>query len=145
MSKPSWGESDTSVRSAALSARARQLTPQAGEREKLRLRPKGVTPSRRRLRSTVPPAVAVVVLSLCAGVAFAGGGGGVRPPNSPKVSDVVCVSTCGGIHKATVNSKVDLSGRHLEHVTRVLFNATGGGRIEAPPVRAASRAVRRCR
>jgi murein DD-endopeptidase MepM/ murein hydrolase activator NlpD len=93
------------------------------------------------LRSTATAAVAVVALSLGAGIAFASGGG-VRPPNSPKVSDVVCVSTCGGMHKATVNSKVELSGRHLEHVTRVLFTAAGGGRVEAAPVRAARRSVR---
>jgi murein DD-endopeptidase MepM/ murein hydrolase activator NlpD len=74
-------------------------------------------------------------------VAFAGGGG-VGPPNPPRVSDVVCLSTCGGIRKATVDSKVELSGRHLRHVSAVLFNAEGGGRIEADPVAVDSRFVK---
>src|SRR5204863_7052261 len=139
---PSRGESDEQiVRSAALSSRARQLTPQAGERERLRLRPKGMAPARRGWQSAAPAAVVVMSLSLCAGVAFAGGGG-ITPPSPPKVNDVVCISTCGGIHKATADSKVQVSGRHLRHVTRVLFNADGGGRIAARPIAVARRAVK---
>jgi hypothetical protein len=77
-----------------------------------------MTPARRGWHPAVPVAVAVASLSICAGVAFAGGGG-VTPPDPPKVTDVVCISTCGGIHKATAGSKVQLSGRHLKHVTQV--------------------------
>jgi murein DD-endopeptidase MepM/ murein hydrolase activator NlpD len=74
-------------------------------------------------------------------VAFAGGGG-VTPPDPPKVTDVVCVSTCGGVHKATADSKVEVSGRRLRHVSKVLFNAEGGGRIAAHPIAVARRSVK---
>jgi murein DD-endopeptidase MepM/ murein hydrolase activator NlpD len=100
-----------------------------------------MAPARRGRQSAIPAAVAVGVLSLGAGVAFAGGGG-VGPPHPPRVSDVVCVSTCGGIHKATAGSKVELSGRHLRYVAAVLFNVEGGGRVEADPVAVASRFVK---
>ena len=53
--------------------------------------------------------------------AFAGGRRRRRRPSRPRLSDVVCISTCGGVHKATAGSKVQLSGRHLRHVTQVLF------------------------
>ncbi len=100
-----------------------------------------MAPARRGWRPAVPAAVVVASLSVCAGVAFAGGGG-VTPPEPPKVTDVVCISKCGGIHKATAGSKVQLSGRHLGHVSEVLFNAEGGGRIEADPIAVASRSVK---
>jgi murein DD-endopeptidase MepM/ murein hydrolase activator NlpD len=79
-------------------------------------------------------------LSVCAGWAFAAGGG-VNPPGSPEVSDVVCVSQCGGVHKATAGSRVQVSGRHLRKVSKVLFNAEGGGRIEVHPSSTAKRLV----
>src|SRR6266511_5182443 len=111
-----WGESDGCVRSAALSARARQLTPQAGERGNARLRLSGTVPARRRWRlTTMPVAVTVASLSVCAGGASAGGGG-VTPPDPPQLKDVICISTCGGLRKATTKSKVQLSGRHLSEV-----------------------------
>jgi Peptidase family M23 len=100
-----------------------------------------MAPARRGWQPAAAAAVVVASLSLCAGVAFAGGGG-VTPPDAPKVTDVVCISTCGGIHKATTNSKVQFSGRHLRHVTQVLFNAAGGGRIAADPTSVASRSVK---
>ena len=100
-----------------------------------------MAPARRGWQPAVPAAVVVASLSVCAGVAFAGGGG-VTPPDPPKVTDVVCISTCGGIHKATTGSKVQLSGRHLKHVTQVRFNADGGGRIAADPIAVASRSVK---
>ena len=79
-------------------------------------------------------------LSVGAGWAFAAGGG-VTPPEPPKVSDVVCVSKCGGVRKATASSKVQVSGRHLGHVSEVLFNAAVGGRIAVQPVTTAGRLV----
>jgi murein DD-endopeptidase MepM/ murein hydrolase activator NlpD len=99
-----------------------------------------MAPARRGWRPAIPAAVVGASLSVCAGWAFAAGGG-VAPPSSPKVSDVVCISRCGGVHKATAGSKVQVSGRHLRQVSKVLFNAQGGGRIEADPVRAAKRLV----
>ncbi len=79
-------------------------------------------------------------LSVCAGWAFAAGGG-ITPPEPPEVTDVVCISKCAGMHKATTGSKVQVSGRHLGHVSEVLFNAEGGGRIAAEPVAATNRLV----
>jgi murein DD-endopeptidase MepM/ murein hydrolase activator NlpD len=100
-----------------------------------------MTPLRRGWHPAVPVAVAVASLSICAGVAFAGGGG-VTPPDPPKVTNVVCISTCGGIHKATTGSKVQLSGRHLKHVREVRFKADGGGRVAADPIAVSSRSVK---
>ena len=79
-------------------------------------------------------------MSVCAGWAFAAGGG-VNPPEAPKVSDIVCISKCGGVHKATVDSKVQVSGRHLRHVSEVLFSAQGGGKTATEPVAVSSRSV----
>jgi murein DD-endopeptidase MepM/ murein hydrolase activator NlpD len=73
-------------------------------------------------------------------LAFAAGGG-VNPPDPPKISDVVCISKCGGIHKATVGSKVQVNGLHLRDVSKVLFNAEGGSRITTQPITATGRLV----
>jgi len=99
-----------------------------------------MAPARRGWSPAIPAAVVVASLSVCAGVAFAEGGG-VTPPTAPKVTDVVCISTCGGIHKATTGSKVQLSGRHLGHVTQAMFNSDSG-RIAADPIAVASRSVK---
>jgi murein DD-endopeptidase MepM/ murein hydrolase activator NlpD len=74
------------------------------------------------------------------GLAFAAGGG-VTPPSPPKVKDVVCISKCGGIRKATTDSKVLVSGRHLRQISKVSFSAERGRRIEANPIGAAKRWV----
>ena len=79
-------------------------------------------------------------LSVCAGLAFAAGGG-ITPPDPPKVTDVVCISKCGGIRKATTDSKVQVSGRHLRQTSKVLFTANQGGRIAVDPVAVTSRLV----
>jgi len=92
------------------------------------------------LRTAIPVAVAVASLSASAGVAFAGGGG-VTAPDPPEVTDVVCVATCAGVHKATTDSKVAVDGRHLGNVTKVLFNAEVGDRIPVEPLSVASRSV----
>jgi len=65
----------------------------------------------------------------------------VTPPSPPQAGDVVCVSTCGGVHKATVDSKVQISGHHLKHVARVQFRARQGGRIAVRPTAATTRVV----
>jgi len=77
---------------------------------------------------------------VCAGLAF-GAGGAITPPDPPKVTGVVCISKCGGIHKATTDSKVQLSGRHLRQVSKVMFSAEQGARIEADPSVSTSRRV----
>jgi murein DD-endopeptidase MepM/ murein hydrolase activator NlpD len=91
-------------------------------------------------RPAIPAAVVGASLSVCAGLAF-GAGGGVTPPDPPQVRDVVCISKCGGTHKATTDSKVQVRGRHLRQISKVLFSAEQGGRIEADPVSVASRLV----
>ncbi len=87
-------------------------------------------------------AAAVAVASLSVGVAGAlGQGGGVTAPSPPEAGDVVCIATCGGVHKATANSKVQISGHHLKHVSKVQFKAHGGGRIGVRPGSTSSRTV----
>ncbi len=99
-----------------------------------------MAPARRGWRPAIPMAVAGVSLSLFAGLAF-GAGGGITPPETPKVSDVVCISRCAGVRKATTGSKVQVSGRHLGAISQVLFNAEQGGRIAVDPVAVTSRLV----
>ncbi len=85
---------------------------------------------------------AAVAASLAIGVAAAPGeGGGVTPPSPPEAVDVVCIATCGGVHEATANSKVQISGHHLGHISKVRFRARGGGRVTARPASATSRTV----
>jgi murein DD-endopeptidase MepM/ murein hydrolase activator NlpD len=84
----------------------------------------------------------VAVASLCVGVAGAlAQGGGVTPPSPPDAGDVVCIATCGGVHKATAHSKVQISGRHLKHVSKVQFKARNGGRVGVRPASATSHTV----
>lgn len=99
-----------------------------------------MAPARRGWRPAIPAAVVGASLSVCAGLAFAAGGG-VNPPEPPRVSDVVCISKCGGVHKATVDSKVRVSGRHLRNVSEVLFTAQGGGKTTTEPVAVSGRSV----
>ena len=87
-------------------------------------------------------ATAVAVASLAVGVAAAlAEGGGITPPSSPEAGDVVCIATCGGVRKATTNSKVQISGHHLKHVSKVLFSARNGGRVAVRPASATTRTV----
>src|SRR4051812_11969854 len=79
-------------------------------------------------------------LSLGAGLASAAGGG-IAPGSPPELTDAVCVDTCGGMHKATTDSTVQLSGRHLSDVRRVIFKAKDGGRLKVRPSSAERRSV----
>jgi murein DD-endopeptidase MepM/ murein hydrolase activator NlpD len=99
-----------------------------------------MAPARRGWRPAIPAAVAGASLSVCAGLAF-GAGGAITPPQPPRVTDVVCISKCGGVRKATTASRVKLSGRHLRQISKVSFSAKRGGRIEANPIAGGSRAV----
>ena len=99
-----------------------------------------MAPARRGWRPAIPAVVVGASLSVCAGLAFAAGGG-ITPPDPPKVTDVVCISRCGGVHKATTDSKVQVSGRHLRQVSKVLFTADQGGRIAVDPVAVTSHLV----
>ena len=66
-----------------------------------------------------PAAIAVACLSVGAGMAAAAGGG-ITPTSPPELSDAVCIETCGGMHEATTDSKMQLTGRHLSSVNEVL-------------------------
>jgi murein DD-endopeptidase MepM/ murein hydrolase activator NlpD len=69
---------------------------------------------------------------VCAGIASADGGG-ISPGDPPELSDAVCIETCGGMHKATTDSKVQLTGKHLDGVDKVLFKAKDGGKLKVKP------------
>jgi murein DD-endopeptidase MepM/ murein hydrolase activator NlpD len=84
---------------------------------------------------------AIAALSLSAGAAFAGGGG-VRVPDPPRLDDVTCMETCGGLRKATEGSKVQATGRHLGHVTKVMFDGAGGVQIAVQPLSVARSSVK---
>ena len=49
---------------------------------------------------------------------------------------MVCISTCGGVHKATTDSKVQISGHHLKQVSKVSSAPARRGRIAVRPVSA---------
>ena len=92
------------------------------------------TPHGRRSRKPIPIATAVVAMGIVAGAgaASASDGGGVGTPDAPKLSDVVCVQSCGGLRVAAAGSRVELSGRSLDEVTEVRF-AGGGDRVAVAP------------
>src|SRR5213080_4572225 len=72
-------------RSAALSARARQLTPQARERGIFPLGASRRFRGKQGIRIAVPVAVGVASLSVGSGAALAGSGGGVGVPQPPSL------------------------------------------------------------
>jgi murein DD-endopeptidase MepM/ murein hydrolase activator NlpD len=106
------------------------------------LRARRSTPRRRGPGSAtaVPAAIALACLSVGAGIASAAGGG-ISPGQPPELSDAVCIETCGGMHKATTHSTVQLTGRHLSGVNKVLFKAKDGGKLKVKPSSAESRSV----
>ena len=106
------------------------------------MRARTSTPSRRGPGSAaaVPAAIALACLSVGAGIASAAGGG-ISPGQPPELSDAVCIETCGGMHKATTDSTVQLTGRHLSGVSKVLFEAKDGGKLEVKPSSAKRRSV----
>jgi murein DD-endopeptidase MepM/ murein hydrolase activator NlpD len=58
-------------------------------------------------------------------------GGGAAAPAAPRVNDAVCLNGCVGLRKATVGGLVQVSGRNLATVSKVMF-ATAEGRVAAP-------------
>ena len=85
--------------------------------------------------------IATAVACLSMGAAAWAGGGGVNPTDPPKLTDVNCLSTCAGIRKATVGSKVELVGSRLKDVSTVSFNGADG-RIDVEPTSASRRSVK---
>jgi murein DD-endopeptidase MepM/ murein hydrolase activator NlpD len=92
------------------------------------------SPSGRRSQKLTRAAVAVVVSgALAAGPAGASGSdGGVSTPADPTLTDVVCVQRCGGLRVAAAGSQVELSGRHLEGLSKVKFAGQKGKVAVAP-------------
>ena len=95
---------------------------------------------RGRTGTAAPAAVLVACLTFGAGIASAAGGG-IAPADPPELTDAVCVDTCGGMHEATTDSMVQLSGRHLSDVRRVLFKAKDGGSLRVRPTDTRRRSV----
>ncbi len=106
------------------------------------MRARTSTPRRRGSGSAavVPVAIVLACLSAGAGIASASGGG-ISPGEPPELSDAVCIETCGGVHKATTDSRVQLSGRHLSGVNKVLFKAKDGGKLRVEPSSVGKRSV----
>ncbi len=89
-------------------------------------------------------AVPVALLGLCGSVAIganATGGGGIGAPTPPAVTDVTCQERCAGLREAAAGSRIQVSGRSLDHVVEVQFNQRGGGRIGSEALNASATAV----
>ncbi|HKH13133.1 MAG TPA: M23 family metallopeptidase [Solirubrobacterales bacterium] len=84
--------------------------------------------------------MAAACLSISAGLASAARGG-ITAGSPPELTDAVCVATCGGMHKATTDSMVQLTGRHLSSVSKVLFKAEEGGKLKVKPSSTRRRSV----
>jgi murein DD-endopeptidase MepM/ murein hydrolase activator NlpD len=69
------------------------------------------------------------------------GGGGVEAPKTPRLNDVRCLKTCGGVRTVTAGSKISLTGRHLGGIKTVRFPGNAGDidvRVDAARKRAVS-------
>jgi murein DD-endopeptidase MepM/ murein hydrolase activator NlpD len=86
-------------------------------------------PKRRFRRS---PGALAAALAVCAplvaapGAGSAASGGGLVAPGQPSVADVVCVKDCVGGRTATPGAFVEVKGRSLDYVTRVVFRGADG-------------------
>lgn len=110
------------LRSATLSARARQLTPQASERA---------------LIKTATYATAVALFAALLGLtAHASAAittdGGLTVPGVPKIKDVVCVSGCIKIRTSSSGGTVQVTGTGMNQVSFVNF-AGKPKRVKAEP------------
>ena len=75
------------------------------------------------------------------GAAAAASGGGINAPSPPTVKDVSCESACAGMREAAPDSVVRFTGRNLEYVAEVRFDARGGGRTTVAAKGAEPRSV----
>lgn len=73
------------------------------------------------------------MLSIGAGASLGQSGGGVAMPSPPKLDDVQCVKTCGGLRAAAPGSVIRLTGSDLGNVDRVSFRQSGEGRVAVNP------------
>ena len=85
---------------------------------------------RRGTRIVIAALVALMAVGTCAAL---GAGGGIAPPASPTLTDVICQDGCSGLREASAGSRVQLSGRNLDYVEQVRFDQEGGGRVTAEP------------
>jgi murein DD-endopeptidase MepM/ murein hydrolase activator NlpD len=60
-------------------------------------------------------------------------GGGAAAPAGPAIKDVICVRGCLGLRSATNGGRIQVSGRDLSNVTKVMF-AAADGRVAAPVI-----------
>ena len=65
-------------------------------------------------------------VSISTGERAIAAGGGAAAPGVPSARDVICVSGCVGLRKATVGGLVQVSGRNLTAVTKMTFPAAEG-------------------
>lgn len=75
----------------------------------------------------IAAAAALAPLAVPAG-ATAAATGGESAPRTPRLKEVVCVEGCAGLGRVTVGGLIQVGGRSLAHVTRVVF----GGGVAAP-------------
>jgi murein DD-endopeptidase MepM/ murein hydrolase activator NlpD len=84
-------------------------------------------------RGTRIAIAALVALTTIGSGAALGAGGGIAPPSSPELTDVICQDNCAGLRDASAGSRVQLDGRSLDYVVEVRFDRKGGGRVTAEP------------
>ncbi len=79
--------------------------------------------ARRRPVATAVTASLIMALAGVAGVASAatGSGGGAVAPSEPVVRDVICMTDCVGLREATIGGTVQVTGTHLERVSKMTF------------------------
>ena len=132
------------ARSAALSARARQLTPSAPEREAPTDQPSSFRCRAAARAATLAIAVTALALGLPAsalatGGATAPGSGGAAYVASPKVDAVKCVTSCMPGGRVQSGGKIRLRGVALGGVRKVVYRGGPSSRDDvAVRVRPAS-------
>ena len=79
--------------------------------------------ARRKPVATAITASVIMALTGVAGIASAatGSGGGAVAPSDPVVRDVICMTDCVGLREATVGGSVQVTGTHLERVSKMTF------------------------
>jgi len=125
------------ARSAALSARARQLTPSAEKREA-----RTDQQPRIRCRAVARGLTAIVTTGVLAGggaaVALAtSGSGGAAYVDTPQIKAVKCVANCMSRGRVQGGGRIKLRGESLSSVTRVIYRG-GRGRGDDVSVRVGS-------
>jgi murein DD-endopeptidase MepM/ murein hydrolase activator NlpD len=93
---------------------------------------------RRGIRIAIAALLALMAIGCGAAL---GAGGGIAPPGTPELTDVICQDKCLGLREASAGSRVQLSGRNLDYVEQVRFDQKGGGRVTAEAQNASGASV----